>query len=315
MKPYPRIVDWSAEGRRALVAAHESEIRCLLEETFSLFLDEPEASLRAYGFRGDDPVIEAADWSLLRFRDGDIDSARISPEDRSLQLFTRARFWLSQKVGEPNRRRIEAERLGRGRSDVAIEGVAGGPGAGVEHSDTALAVATALKALATRTCPTIVAYWFRGAAAMRAAWFGWEVPGPAVPAGVSGKDHSFFTADALFRFSALFGNLVPTAGPVTTRACVETWFSPCADSPPFRVLDDEVARRLGLATTREAQRERHAGILLLIHRVLDAAEATVGERDADGAVLRAGLRAGLLNAYRIEDHNLAGRLAALPREI
>ena len=311
------IVDWSHEGRRALVAAHEHELRCLLEEAFTLFVDEPGASLAAFGFRGDDPVLEAAEWSLVRFRDGEIDAARIRPEDRSFRLFTRTQFWLSQKVGEANRRRIEAERVEIGQPEAwaAAGPVANDGGVGGGGSDTIRAVASTLQQLAKRTCPAMVAYWLRGTVAMRAVWFGWEETGETLPSGISGKDHSFFTADALFRFCALFCKLVPAAGTIATRACSETWFSPCEDKPSFRVGEAEVARLLDLPTPRDAQRERHAGMLLLIKRVLDEAEATIGKRAADGAVLRASLRGGLLNAYRIEDHHLAGRLATLPREI
>jgi hypothetical protein len=312
---YSPIVDWSPEGRRALVAALESELRCLLEETFTAYLDEPGASLAEFGFRGDDPVLEAADWALARFRDGDMDPIRIRPADRTLRLFTRARFWLAQRAGSRGFHRIEAARADGAGPGAPTDDIDARPAVGVGPTDTLLSVARGVKSLAERTCPTMVDYWLRGTTAMRAVWFEWDSADEPVPSGLSGKEHSFHTADALFRFSAIFAKFVPQAGALAARACVETWFTPCQDAPPFRVAEDVVAARLRLGSPREAQRERHAGMVQLIGRVLHLAETTVGLRDADGAVLRACIRTGLLNAYRIEDEKLAGRLAALPREL
>ncbi len=312
--PYPPITDWSPGARAALVAAQEDTIRWLLDEAFTVFLDEPQASLRAYGFRGDDPVSEAVDFCVARFRDGSFDGAQIHARDRSFRIFTRVQFWLSQRVGEPQRRRIEGQRQRREDADVEVEDVRGA-GTSIEDAPTCQAVAATAKALCARTCSGVLRYWLRGSAPMRAAWFGHETASEVVDDETSAKAQSFYTADALFRFSALLVRLVPESGGVAERACVETWFTPCRDVAPFQVPAEEVARRLGLDSARAATGHRRAGLGSLIRAVLTAAEATVGKVDAIGAVLRQGLRAGLLNAYRLEDeHELAQRLRALPRE-
>lgn len=312
---YPPITDWSPGARAALVARDEPMIRLLLDEAFTVFLDEPQASLRAYGFRGDDPVSEAVDFCVARFRDGSFDSAQIHAGDRSFRIFTRVQFWLSQRVGEPQRRRIERQRQRRGEAGDEVEDV---PSASpsIEDAATSQALARTAKALSARTCSGVLRYWLRGSAAMRAAWFGHEAASEVVDDETSAKAQSFYTADALFRFSALLVRLVPEDGGVAERACVETWFTPCRDVAPFHVPAEEVARRLSLDSARSATGHRRAGLGSLIRAVLAAAEATVGKVDAIGAVLRQGLRTGLLNAYRLEDEReLAERLRALPREL
>jgi hypothetical protein len=312
MMDYPQISDWSLEGRRTLVADRESEILLLLELSFYEFLDKPGASLHAYGFRGDDPVAEAAAWALTRFRDGDLDPARLYPQDRSFRLFTRPRFWLLQRVGERAGRRIRAEEQSRAESDDEPESMRAGTST---PSDTERAVARAARELAERTCPTLLQYWLSGSVRMRSRWFGWMPGVQSLPEGPTAKKHSFYTADALFRFATLFSRLLPRDTTTPLLACVETWFSPCPDSPPFRVPEAEVAKRLDLGSPRTAQRERHAGITALIERVLSEAERSADQFDADGAVLRASLRAGLPNAYKVNDPTLKARLRALPREI
>ncbi|MFH1464649.1 MAG: hypothetical protein ABIO70_09705 [Pseudomonadota bacterium] len=312
---YELISDWSLEGRRRLAAEREHEILLLLETAFTEFLDQPGTSLHAYGFRGDDPVMEAARWALARFRDGDLDPALLRPRDRSFLLFTRSRFWLLQRVGERAGRRIRAEERRRAEGEDDPGRVAAPARDPTSASDTAIAVARAARELAKRTCPTLLQYWLSGSVRLRSRWFGWAPEVQALPEGPSAKAHSFYTADALFRFATLFARLLPHDASVALQACVATWFTPCTDSPPFRVPEAVVAKRLELASARAAQHERHAGLVELITRVLAAAEATVGQLDADGAVLRASLRAGLLHAYKIDDRTLAGRLAVLPREV
>jgi hypothetical protein len=310
--PYPPITDWSPAARAALVAGQEPTIRLLLDEAFTVFLDEPQASLRPYGFRGDDPVSDAVDFCVARFRDGTFDGAQIHAGDRSFRIFTRAQFWLSQRVGEPQRRRIEGQRQRRVDAGVELEDVPGA--AALVDAPTSLAVAATAKVLCARTCAGVVRYWLRGSAAMRACWFGHDAP-EGVDDENSAKAQSFYTADALFRFSALLAGLVPEGRGVAERACVETWFTPCKDVPPYQVPAEEVARRLALDSARAATGHRRAGLGSLIGTVLTAAEATAGKVDATGAVLRQGLRPGLLNAYRLEDErDLAERLRALPRE-
>jgi hypothetical protein len=312
---YRPIPDWSPEGRREIVDRHEVEMVAILEEAFTNFMDEPASSLAAYGFEGDDPVMEAAKWALGRFRDGELDSERINSEDRSFRIFTRVNFWLTQKVGILAFRRLHGVKAriqngGEAATELATQGSV------VVEREAPLAVVQVLRRLANQTCASMVGFWLQGTEKMRSHWFDWQVKTPAPPADLSPKDRSLSVADALFRFAVLFTSLVPKGDDPAAKACLLTWFSPCEDRHPYRVSEAVVAKQLSLESPRAAERLRHKGMVELIRIVLSAAERTVEVRvrDVDGAILRSSLRKGLLNAYKIEDSEITRRLEILPRE-
>jgi hypothetical protein len=97
---YESIEDFGVEARTRLVDTRGDEIRLLLDSAFSDFVDaEPDVSLAAFGFHGDDPIVDAVRWAMDRFASADLDVSRIHPGSRSFRIFTEVRFWLAQKAG------------------------------------------------------------------------------------------------------------------------------------------------------------------------------------------------------------------------
>ncbi|TKC96483.1 hypothetical protein [Polyangium fumosum] len=174
---YDPIDDWTPEGRRRLVEARGDEIRALLDLAFTDFVETHEVGLSSFGFRGDDPVSEAVEWSMKRFVDADIDPAYLHPGSRSLRLFTEARFWLHQKVGREGYGRL----LAAPRSpEVPREEAHGGEGDGLDPGaveEFGKTLAATLRTLGHRTCADLAGFWLEATRTLRRAWFGWRERG------------------------------------------------------------------------------------------------------------------------------------------
>jgi hypothetical protein len=311
---YPPIDDWSLDARAALVRERGGEIRLLLDEAFTIFGEEIGLPFGAFGFDGDDPIDEAVEWCLAAFASRDIDPSRL--DTQTWRLFTDVRWWLAQKVGLPAYRRVWAEHLaasGRSRDRMRAEPAADPdrvPAPGTECGEVGASpewlrreLGRTLETLARRTCADLVAYWLVGTEGLRRDWFGWSDPAPAARGLASGKQRSFRTADALFRFLAIHATLVrDEAADVEHRACVLAWFSGCPNQPPYRAPDAAIAPRLRLTPSAVAA-PRRGGLRALL--VACVALRTRDGTDADARVLaelaRRSLRRVLPDVFKLED--------------
>ncbi len=312
---YPPITDWSREGRRRFLGAHRDVAACLLDVAFGR-VEEDGYDLRAFGFKGEDPVTEAVTWSLGRFADGEFDPSRLAAEKCTLRLFTEGWFWLAQRVG----RRALPEVKARARrvhpgldpsSWAALEEDSDDSGGADDARIDRLALT--LRALSSRACPPLVTYWLEAAEKFRAALFR-DDPGElaavlALLPEAAPSQHSKRTADALFRYLALYLGLVDVegAGP-SHRACVLSWFSGCDDRPPYERSQELVLHDLGDCPPRELSTLRHFGVEDLIRRCVGVARPA-GE--GDPAFARWSLRKTLLGVFHITDARVREDLAAI----
>lgn len=321
---YAPITDWSVEGRRRLVEAQEDAMRVLLEEAFSSLCDRASINLGDFGFGGDSPIEDAAEWSLSRFQTADIDPAKLHAASRSMRLFTEAEFWLSQRVGAPAYRRIRRREAG---AAVAMDRVT--DTADSSSSDAVLErlsvasqrsrIVAGVRALRDATCASLVAWWLEGATALREAIF--EPGGDAIEwtdavtvEDRSPKQRSFHIADALFRYFALDVELVRRdgGGDASHKACVLTWFTRCADEPPYERARADVLTAFEGFRSRQVTTLRHDGLTTLVRRCADVAKQRVDDPDAAVRWLaRRSLRPSLLHRFKIDDVPLSCALEAL----
>ena len=288
---YDPIEDWTPDGRRLLVAARGDEIRALLDLAFSDFVDDSRVGLSAFGFRGDDPVTAAVEWSIKRFLSSDLDSAALHPGSRGFRLFTEVRFWLSQKVGSRGYRRILSYRFSPGDGEQVPEGDGAGDDEDVGATDAAVLafareLAATLRVLGSRTCAEMIGFWLEGTKVLRREWFGWRDRGGLSEVGsrLPKKQRSFYSHDAMFRFLCLFRDLVPAEpDDPAERALVLTTLSPCESSPPYRVSDREIVPHLftvGVRVPRDVGRLRKKGASACLRRCLQRAACS---QQADGS--------------------------------
>jgi len=313
---YELIEDWSREARAKLVEARGNEIRLLLDEAFQRFFERPERSLAEFFPHGDDPFIEAVEWVVDRFVRMDLDPTRLNAGSGSFRLFTEVKFWLSQRLGEQGYkawkgrtealRRAPMERIDREPADAGLE-------ADVRHGDFHDRVAAALRALGRRTCPDLVMYWLVGTRRFCEDWFGLSGEGElsnTVPAARKSK----IVADALFRYIALYTNVVDDESGGHTCVCQLTLFDGCPNSPPYRAKADLVIRRLRLQNTKVFQRQLKAGVTVLAGSLVE--QALVRSEDADEPpdvlLVRACLKGSLRHVYRIEQPSLVKALKERP---
>lgn len=313
---YLAISDWSTPGRAALLAGYEEEARALLDHAFTDFADSH--GLAPFGFRGDDPVAEATEWCLERFRSAALSAEQIPSAVQSFRIFTQVRFWLCQKVGRENYQRILGrETAARGAAASERES-AGGPSRALLN-DCLARLAHTLRALHRRTCSDLVTYWLQGTAALRREWFGWRDPAAPALAVLSKKEKSYYVYHALFRFQCLYHQLLDedqdTAAVVAKRA----FFCPCGNHPPYRCPDSEVAQVLPAESAGRwaLARLRRAGAAALLRRLLQrGAQPGLATADRlDWVLLRRSLCATTLHALDLEaEEDLKMQLRLLPEE-
>jgi len=320
---YEPIRDWSVEGRRRLVDEHGVELRLLLDEAFTVFVEKTGIGLAAFRFRGDDPTSEAVAWCIERFLTVDLDPSKLRAGSRSWRLFTEASFWLSQREGAAGYRRIVTRRV------APIEA------ADRELSPPAEAVPTVLgdldaercrerlvrglRALRDRCCAALAGWWLAGTARLRRDVFAPEDPPSDWALAVAAEDdstskqRSFFMADALFRYLALLAGLVRDDGDEPHRACVRTWFSPCEDRPPYEVDRARVCAALGGVPSRTMTTLRHDGVTTLIRRCAELAGRPLDDASPrlEVTLARHSLRLSLLHRFKIDDAGLVASVEAL----
>lgn len=324
---YESIEDWSVDGRRRLADARGDEIRRLLDDGFTALLDaERDVSLAAFGFRGDDPVVEAIEWSIDCFATREIDPSKLTPGSRSFRLFTEARFWLAQKAGKQGYRSIlAATRAPHRRSHDEARTAAQPISEDVAHAFGA-ELAAALPGFHARTCADIVGFWLEGTKRVRRVWFSWEDSGELSDeaAVLSKKQRSFYAHDAMFRFLWCFCRLIPASQDESAERALElTCLSGCPNEPPYRVPDRLVVITLGLRGSREVSRLRKDGARHFLNACLDrvAHNRMFVPRDRFAVALtRKSLGPTTLHALGIEDDaalraRLAAVLAAEPEDI
>ncbi len=311
--PYEPITDWSREGRQRLVESRGALLQSLLDEAFSQAVDGG-LSLANLRFHGDDPVTEAVEWCIRRFETMDLDPARLPPGSRSLRLFTEVRFWIAQREGAAGARR--ATRAPRSEPTALPHDTQEAADIDRERQLQCDRVHAGLLTLRDRCCAALVGWWLEGANDLRKALFA-PHDGPHLwpprDATRSPKARSFHTADALFRYYAMFVGLVRDADAEPThRACVLTWFSPCGDEPPYEVAREVVRAALDDMPSRQMTTLRHEGVRVLIHQCTGHAEAAVGcDSGLDRHLARVSLRASVLHRFKVDDAALSGRIKAL----
>ncbi len=307
MSEYEIIDDFGREARTRLVEERKDEIRWLLDQAFSDFVDaEPEVSLASFGFRGDDPVAEAVDWAIHRFASASLDADRIRPGSRSFRIFTEVRFWLAQKVGRQGYEQLIARARGRVAppelDDTQAERDT------TDHATSAFgeALANELPGFRDRTCADLVGFWLAGTRRMRRDWFGWRVKGELSEAAghLSKKQRSVYSHDAMFRFLCCFHRLVPSAPAERAEHVFElTSLSGCPDKPPYRV-DDREFIHLGPGGVRDITQLRKEGARQHLHRCVALARGEGGASTRGplaATFTRKSLRLTTLHALGVED--------------
>jgi hypothetical protein len=303
------IVDWSPEGRRALLERDRLLIRELLDLAFTEFACVEPIPWRELGFRGDDPVQEAVDWCLERFASSKpLDPSKLSVALRSYRLFTQPRWWLCQKLTTQGYHGSMTR--GRRLVSLPVEEIAteereeddGGPRDG-ELAAVVAALAATLTKLHQKTCAELVAYWFDATEVLRRA-LGDERGQAALPDRAP-KAASFHRFDAMFRFWQL--HEPATIGATFARVLESAMFAPCPNEPPFRVPDGEVARKLNDGSgPREIGQARKAACAKVVaefwRRYRSALPDSFAER-VDQTFRRAFLRPTLLHALDIVGHS------------
>lgn len=319
------IADWSPAGRRQLVTERRDELRTILLIAFE-DAAERYGGLAQFGFRNEDSVAEAADWTLRFFATADLDPAKLAPH--TWELFSRPWLWLAMRVGRERFRRI-TER----RESVALDDLRVSPSTASPTVPTAGAgpgakrrLATTLRELRRRTCASIVGHWLRGTERLRAKYFDWASTesGEFEPdRETSKKTRSFHAHDAQFRFQCIDRGLIrdDEASP-SLIAVRESMFQPCAESPPYRRPDEEVARILPperVTGPRAIGMLRRDGLGALVGRLAGLLET--GWRDGTATArdrlellfLRAALAPTTIHALDLERRaDLATRVQSLP---
>lgn len=324
------ITDWTPAGRRELLTREEPAIRALLEVAFTDYADRHD--LAPFGFHAADPVLEAVDDSVAKFAsDRVLDPRHLELQHRSFRLFTRPEWWLAWKVGRRAFDRIKRQqkRLGEGGGAPATAAVP--PGASQERdaalSDFAVRVSSTLSLLFERTCADIVGLWLESTAALRHQWFGDGRRGTVSPAGRPGsaKTMSFRLHDARFRFAGLHSDLVDDASGggagEATGAVAHTMFSPCANAPPYRVPDAEVASTWSAegrpTSTRQVGDLRKRGAALIVRglceRLAGIPVSTQGR--LDWVLLRGGVAPTTLHTLGLGERAELRQLVADLRSI
>jgi len=314
---YESIVDWSREGRALLVEQRGDEIRALLWLAFGSFCER--RALEPFGFRGEDPLDEAVEWSVARFTTGALDPERCT---RTFRIFTEVRFWLAQKVGAMAYRRIMWTRAEVQHNDPpeppreSNDGPARSEGA-LDEMRTRLA--TTLQRLAARTCADLVGYWLGGTRRLRLAWFGWTATVELENVSASKKQRSFHVHDAMFRYQCLHQGLIPDAdGSASTMAVRESMFRPCENRPPYRRPDEEVAPLLPAARItgpRSVGKLRRAGLAAILGQLFAFFDRDVKDEQEtlERVFLRTSLSATTIHALDLERRDdLLLRVKSLP---
>lgn len=308
MQNYPKITDWSVDGRTQLVSDHP-EIRYLLDEAFSNFVDT-RGGLIAFGFIGDDPVRIAVDWALDRFAHGDLDPEKLHPQSCSFRLFTEVTFWLAQKVGGANARRIlrRMEIADQAQIHTAAQGIH--ENSTIEFDKLRSSLAATANQLNRRTCKDMLGYWLEGSEKMRKQWFGWYEPAPSLPA-ISGSSRSKHIADALFRFCVIFTKLESTADTV----CIRWLFTPCENTAPYQRSMADLRRDFPNVSVLALKNDRTSSVAKLLFQIADCGH----ERPEDGVtehvlVSRASIKRTILFLYNLERNaELAHRIKTIPQ--
>jgi hypothetical protein len=314
---YESIVDWSREGRAQLVEQRGDEIRALLWFAFGNFCERRE--LGPFGFRGEDPIEEAVEWSIRRFETGEFASERCTP---TFRIFTEVRFWLAQKVGAKAYSRIMRTRAEDQHADPPEPPRESNdePGRSHEVLDAMhRRLARTLQQLSARTCADLVGYWLGGTRRLRSAWFGWTVITEVDNASASKKQRSFHAHDAMFRYQCLYQGLIPDAdGSDPTVAVRESMFRPCENRPPYRRPDEEVAPLLPAARVtgpRSVGKLRRAGLAAILGQLFAFFDRDVkGEQETlERVFLRTSLSATTVHALDLERRDdLLTRVKSLP---
>lgn len=302
---YDPILDWSTEGRAALLAERGQEICLLLDYAFTEFLDREDARLSQYFGKASDPVAKAVEWSANAFATRNIDPAKLHPESRSFRLFTEVEFWLAQKVG------TRAYQTIRNRRPPPVDDTPAEPPrrASDRHLER---LAAGCRQLVRRTTPQLLTWWLVGTQRFRRACFEWEEDTLDTPDGLSPKQRSFATADALWRFLCLHLELLEDV-PATNSSL----FSPAPPTFPYRPKDAEIARTMELRVKQFRERRR-AEIRELVRRCLSVAERPLKksdeiDRSLDTSLARESLLNSLFHHYSLDDPDAASRVKALPR--
>ncbi|MCY1031458.1 hypothetical protein OV207_08325 [Corallococcus sp. BB11-1] len=331
MQPrYPEIDDLSKEGRARLVMAHRPVLAEMLRHSLEL-VAEPygiETLLDSFGFS---TVEEAVDWILDAFIEREFDWARLPANWR---LFTRPRFWLAQRAGVLGFRRKMAEMEALRRRGQQLpenppalsEGAAEEPSVEDELEQRRMRerlIAT-LRQLRDRTCASLVLWWLRATDGLRAGWFDPPVP-PVGAENLSKKSRSLFAHDALFRFQCIHQQLIQEA-PARDMAqqLVREWlFRPCADVPPYRQSDAELARALPEGTPRPLrtiQQLRREGVAALIDRLIEAASVPPAGKEEEALfewiLLKHSVARTTLTVFKLDEGampQLTKRIDSIPK--
>jgi hypothetical protein len=316
---YESIVDWSHKGRACLIQQRGDEIRALLRLAFGSFCER--RALEPFGFRSEDPLDEAVEWSVARFATGELDPERCTP---TFRIFTEVRFWLAQKVGTRAYIRIMRTRVEARYADppeVQRE-PNDEPGRSYEVLNAMhRRLARTLQHLAARTCSDLVGYWLGGTRRLRSAWFGWTatIEIEIENASASKKQRSFHVHDALFRYQCLHQGLVPDAdGSAPTVAVRESMFRSCENQRPYRRPDEEVAPLLPAAHItgpRSVGKLRRAGLAAILGRLFALFDGDAkGEQETlERVFLRTSLSATTVHALDLERRDdLLTRVKSLP---
>lgn len=322
---YPPILDWSMPGRRALLAAHSTTIRLLLDESFSAFLDQ--TSLAAFGFTDSDPVAQAVAWSMQRFVEAELDPNRLLPASRSFRLFTEIGFWLSQRVGAPRYRSIMRSLSLQSTCSSSPSQVDVAPDFSAGQREQVILDAFAeqlgltLHMLRVRTCSDMVGFWLEATERERAHWFGWHKQGSISDASRerSKKDRSLYRCSALFRFQCLLHEITARTRDDLAETVAElTLLQPCDNCPPYRRKDDLVKNDLpvldgqGVRALRQLLREGSSSFLRRLLAILEQPLLSEARR-LEWALLRRALSPSTLHAIDLEsDHELVQRIRQLP---
>lgn len=314
---YESIVDWSREGRSRLVEQRGDEIRALLRSAFRSFYEGRE--LEPFGFRSEDPVDEAVEWSVARFATGELDPERCTP---TFRVFTEVRFWLAQKVGAMAYRRIMQTRAEVQHAELPVPSRE----PNVEHGRSSEVLdamqrrlARTLHQLAAHTCADLVGYWLGGTRRLRSDWFGWNVTSEIENESASKKQRSFHAHDAMFRYQCLQQGLIPDAdGSDPTVAVRESMFRPCANRPPYRRPDEEVALLLPAARVtgpRSVGKLRRAGLAAILGQLFAFIDRAANDEweIMERVLLRKSLSATTIHALDLERRDdLLKRVKSLP---
>lgn len=322
-EPYEPIRDWSPEGKRRLVEEHGAQLRLLLDEAFTVFVERTGIGLAAFRFSGDEPTNEAVDWSINRFLTANIDPSKLHPGSQSWRIFTEVKFWLSQREGKAGFQRIVTRRTApteaADRERPPADDDTPTVPSELDRARIRKRMVQGFITLRDRTCAALAGWWLAGTARLRHDVFAPEDPpsewanAGADAEALTAKQRSFFIADALFRYLALFAGFVRDDGDDSHRACAYTWFSPCENRPPYEVDRESVREAMNGLPSRTMTTLRHDGVTTLIRRCTELAEP-LPDDESDPMKLtlaRHSLRLSLLHRFKIDDASLVALIKAL----